>query len=252
MNKFIPSGDRREIVGVGRGSRGGGSWAARVGVVPAVVCVAVPTGRRWWPDGEAGRGEAGAVVVGAWVVGVGRRGGCGNGRGEAGRWRARRWPGAGRRDGSGNGRGEACRRRRVRPDGEAAAVSVVSESEREGEAADGKVSLLCRVPAIRHSAKIFLKFKNILLPSVRDPTLGKVLFAECRPGDTRQRLFPYTLPSATQFTLGKEFFAECLLWALGKVHFYFFYFPNQTFCGMFLHYVDLHIPFLGQLKKCFL
>jgi hypothetical protein len=42
-------------------------------------------------------------------------------------------------------------------------VSVVSESERgEGEAADGKVSLLCRVPAIWHSTKIFLKFKNIL------------------------------------------------------------------------------------------
>jgi hypothetical protein len=190
MNKFIPSGDRREIVGVGRGSRGGGSWAARVGVVPAVVCVAVPTGRRWWPDGEAGRGEAGAVVVGAWVVGAGRRGGCGNGRGEAGRWWARRWPGAGRRGGSGNGRGEACRRRRVRPDGEAAAVSVVSESEiGEGEAADGKVSLLCRVPAIPHSAKIFLKFKNILcrVPTIRHSAKS-------------------SLPSVALGTLGKDYF----------------------------------------------
>jgi hypothetical protein len=67
------------------------------------------------------------------------------------------------------------------------------------------------------------------LPSAYDPTLGKVLFAECRPGDTRQRLFPYTLPSATQFTLGKGFFAECHLWTLGKVHFYFFIFPTKLF-----------------------
>jgi hypothetical protein len=121
--------------------------------------------RRWWPDGEAGRGEAASWPDGeaGAVVGAGRRGGCDNGRGEAGRWWAWRWPGAGRRGGSGNGRGEACRRRRVRPNGEAAAVSVVSESERgEGEAADGKVSLLCRVPAIRHSTKIFLKYKIIL------------------------------------------------------------------------------------------
>jgi hypothetical protein len=46
----------------------------------------------------------------------------------------------------------------VRPSGEAATVSVVSESDRgEGEPADGKVSLLCRVPAIWHSTKIFFK-----------------------------------------------------------------------------------------------
>jgi hypothetical protein len=81
------------------------------------------------------------------------------------------------------------------------------------------------------------------MPSAHDPALGKVLFAECPQGDTPERLFPYTLPSATQFTLDNEFFVECLLWALVKVHFYFFYFPNQTFCGMFLHYVDLHVLF---------
>eukprot|EP00267_Zea_mays_P044909 XP_020397138.1 spidroin-1-like [Zea mays] len=140
-----------EIVGVGRGSRGGGGWAVRVEAVPAVVVrVAVPTGRQWWPGGEAGRGEVGAVVVGAGVVDAAVVGARVAGRGEvrrqrqrargcehgeAGWWWVQRWPGAGRRGGGGNGRGEACsggggcgrgearRRRRVRPDGEAVATA---------------------------------------------------------------------------------------------------------------------------------
>jgi hypothetical protein len=64
------------------------------------------------------------------------------------------------------------------------------------------------------------------------------------------------LPSVFYQALGKEDFAECRVlpfdtrqstpWTLDKVYFYFFYFANQTFCGMFLHYVDLHV-ILGQL-----
>ena len=52
-----------------------------------------------------------------------------------------------------------------------------------------------------------------------------------------------SLPSAKNLALGKDLFTECLLWTLGKAYFYFFNFGNQTFCGMFLHYVDLHVPF---------
>jgi hypothetical protein len=89
------------------------------------------------------------------------------------------------------------------------------------------------------------------LSSAHDQAFGKVLFAEYPPDDTRQRLFHYTLPSATQFTLGKGFFAECHLWALCKVHFYFFYFPNQTFCDMLLHYIDLHVPFWDNYNSVF-
>jgi hypothetical protein len=37
--------------------------------------------------------------------------------------------------------------------------------------------------------------------------------------------------------------------ALGKAYFYFFNFGNQTFCGMFLHYVDLHVPFWHNYKS---
>jgi hypothetical protein len=38
-------------------------------------------------------------------------------------------------------------------------------------------------------------------------------------------------------------------WILGKVYFHFFSFFNQIFCGMFLHYVDLHVLFLHNYKS---
>jgi hypothetical protein len=106
-------------------------------------------------------------------------------------------------------------------------------------------------------------------------TLGQVLFAEWRTLDTddarqkavsgrlkltavslcqgprtgtRQRGF---LPSAKYLTLGKDLFTECLLWTLGKTYFYFFNFGNQIFCGMFLHYVDLHVPFWDNYNRVF-
>jgi hypothetical protein len=54
------------------------------------------------------------------------------------------------------------------------------------------------------------------LSSALDPALGKVLFAKCPPGDTRQRLFHYTLSSVNHLTLG-------------KVHFYFYFFSTILF-----------------------
>jgi hypothetical protein len=109
-------------------------------------------------------------------------------------------------------------------------------------------------------------------------TLGKDLFAECRTlgkGGARQRtvsgrlklttVIPLTfaegrwlalgkeasLPSVNQLTLGKDIFTECLFWALDKVYFYFLNFGNQTFYGMFLHYVDLHVPFWDNYNGVF-
>jgi hypothetical protein len=81
-----------EIVGVGRGSRGGGGWAARVEAVPAaVVRMAVPTGRR-----GVGRGAAAAAAAGkgrqalaAAAAGAGKRGGEARG-GASPTWRRRR------------------------------------------------------------------------------------------------------------------------------------------------------------------
>jgi hypothetical protein len=49
-------------------------------------------------------------------------------------------------------------------------------------------------------------------------------------------------------TLDRVGFVECPSSTLGKVYFYFFYFTNQTFCGMLLHYVDLHVPFWDNYK----
>jgi hypothetical protein len=60
-----------------------------------------------------------------------------------------------------------------------------------------------------------------------------------------------TLLSIPCLTLSKECFTECHFWMLGKYFFIFFSFPNQTFCGMFLHYIDLHVPFLHNYKSVF-
>jgi hypothetical protein len=40
-------------------------------------------------------------------------------------------------------------------------------------------------------------------------TIGKVAFAECSLGDTRQRIVKKSLLSVAQVTLGKDYFAEC-------------------------------------------
>jgi hypothetical protein len=54
-----------------------------------------------------------------------------------------------------------------------------------------------------------------------------MVFAECPLGDTRQRLFYYSLSSVAQGTLGKGYFDECRFWTLGKLH--FFIFPTKMF-----------------------
>jgi hypothetical protein len=101
------------------------------------------------------------------------------------------------------------------------------------------------------------------LSSARILALGKdflnfkICFVECQLTGTWQRSVLGSLPSTKGMTLGKEsslssvnrltlgkaIFTECHNLTLGKVHFYFLNFGNQTFCGMFLHYVDLHVPF---------
>jgi hypothetical protein len=85
--------------------------------------------------------------------------------------------------------------------------------------------------------QIFFLFLKYALPSARSGTLGKGAFAECHLGDTRQRLIYTSLPSVTQL-------------ALGKVHLYFF--GHQTFCGLFLHYVGLHVPFGDNYNSVFI
>jgi hypothetical protein len=80
---------------------------------------------------------------------------------------------------------------------------------------------LCRVPTDRHLAKNGLKVLEIL----------------CR--------VPHGWHSA------KASLPSVQAWTLGKVYFYFLNFGNQTFCGMFLHYVDLHVPFWDNYNSVF-
>jgi hypothetical protein len=58
-----------------------------------------------------------------------------------------------------------------------------------------------------------------------------------------------SLPSAIYRALGKGRFAECLIKTLNKVYFYFFDFVSQTFCGMFLHCVYLHVSFVDNYNR---
>jgi hypothetical protein len=104
----------------------------------------------------------------------------------------------------------------------------------------------------RALGKEFFKNLKIYCAECRGSgTRQRPLFAECPQTGTRQKLNLLFLPSAHQLALGKDSFAECLFWTLGKVCFLFFSFPNQTFCGMFLHYVDLHVPFWNNYNSVF-
>jgi hypothetical protein len=118
------------------------------------------------------------------------------------------------------------------------------------------------------------------LPSAFYRALGKETFVECR---TRQSIalgnenFYREQDSRQRITLDKGIFAECQTLGEGgarqrtvssrlqltvvsfcrarnggtrqSIFFIFFSFPNQTFCGMFLHYVDLHVPFWQNYKS---
>jgi hypothetical protein len=53
-----------------------------------------------------------------------------------------------------------------------------------------------------------------------------------------------SLPSAKYVALG-------LLKTLGKAYFYCLDFVSQTFCGMFVHYVDLHVSFVDNYDRVF-
>jgi hypothetical protein len=124
----------------------------------------------------------------------------------------------------------------------------------------------------RRRGRDLLSFTS--LPSARDLALGKdffnlkIFFTECPVTGTRQRslcrvpsnkhstkvcfrVFENSLPSVSRLTLGKAYLSSVIPWALDKVYIYIFYFGNQTFCGMFLHYVDLHVPFWDNYKSVF-
>jgi hypothetical protein len=84
------------------------------------------------------------------------------------------------------------------------------------------------LPSVKHSAKGALgKEPSAAVPKLtavslcREPTVGTRQRRLCRVSslDTRQSIF------------------------------LFFYFFSQTFCGMFLHYVDLHVSFVDNYNR---
>jgi hypothetical protein len=131
----------------------------------------------------------------------------------------------------------------------------------------------CSLPSARRFAECFLLGTRQRILCCR--SLGKEFFAKCR---TRQS---YTLSNIPVY---REYDTQYRL-TLGKGHqqpsiadgrylcqapdiatrqtmlcrvstldtrqsiFLFFPFSNQTFCGLFLHYVDLHVPFWHNYKN---
>jgi hypothetical protein len=90
------------------------------------------------------------------------------------------------------------------------------------------------LPSVKHSTKGALgKGPSTVVPKLtvvslcREPTARtrqRGFFAECHIVGTRQRRLCRVSSLDTRQSI-----------------FLFFYFVSQTFCGMFLHYVDLHV-----------
>jgi hypothetical protein len=108
----------------------------------------------------------------------------------------------------------------------------------------GKHSAKSALPSATHSAKSD-SWQRTVSSRLQ---LTVVIFAKCGVSALGKAAF---LPSGLRPTLGKLSFAECHQWTLDKLYFYFFSFPTQTFCRMFLHYLDLHVPFLHNYKSVF-
>jgi hypothetical protein len=106
----------------------------------------------------------------------------------------------------------------------------------------GTHSAKTRLPSVKHSAKRVLgKEPSAAVPKLtavslcREPTVGtrqRVFFAECQVVGTRQRSLCRVSSLNTRQSI-----------------FLFFYFVSQTFCGMFLHYVDPHVSFVDNYNR---
>jgi hypothetical protein len=107
-------------------------------------------------------------------------------------------------------------------------------------------------------------------------TLGKDMFAEWQTldkGGARQKAVSGRLKlTAASLCRGprtdtrqRGFFVECQIFGTRQrplyrvssldtrqsIFLFFFNFGNQIFCGMFLHYVDLHVPFWDNYNRVF-
>jgi hypothetical protein len=132
---------------------------------------------------------------------------------------------------------------------------------------------LCRVP---HSVKLGSRQRALyrVLNTRHRTTLGKDNFAECQTlgkGGSRQTTVSghpkadgrQSLPRANGWHSAKRFFAECHIVGTRqkklcrvssldtRQSIYIFYFVSHNFCGVFLHYVDLHVSFVDNFNRVF-
>jgi hypothetical protein len=108
----------------------------------------------------------------------------------------------------------------------------------------GELSAKTCLPSVKHLAKVALGkgssatvIKLTAVSLCRGPRVGtrqKGFFAECQIFDTRQR----TLCRVSSLDTRQSIFL-------------FFRFCLQTFCGMFLHFVDLHVSFVDNYRRVF-
>jgi hypothetical protein len=108
----------------------------------------------------------------------------------------------------------------------------------------GQHSAKTSLPSVHHSAKGALgKGPSAAVPKLtavslcREPTAGtrqRGFFAECHIVGTRQRRLCRVSSLDTRQSI-----------------FLFFYFVSQNFCGMFLHYIDLHVSFVDNFNRVF-
>jgi hypothetical protein len=112
---------------------------------------------------------------------------------------------------------------------------------------------------------MWTRFAECPWSGTRQRFFFKISFAECQTGDTRQRLLCRVSTRWHSAKTNLHFFAEChpggsrqsLLcrvstsWHSTKYIFIFFDFVSQTFYGMFLNYVDLHVSFVDNYNRVF-
>jgi hypothetical protein len=170
-----------------------------------------------------------------------RRRGERAGAGSGGRGEARRGGGAASGLARGGGGGERAARRNRERSGE------------KGEKGRRRAVYLLSLPSARDLAlgKDFLKILKYSLSSARSLALGKVFFAECHLDDTRQESFTILCRVLSSWHSVNHPLPSVICGHSANYFFIFFYFPYQTFCGMFLHYVDLHVPFWDNYNSVF-
>jgi hypothetical protein len=106
----------------------------------------------------------------------------------------------------------------------------------------------CRTLGIeKHSAKPALPSVKHSTNMALDKELSTAVYS-CRLSAFAEGRKPAlgkadSLPSVKYLALGKEGLYRVSSVDTRQSIFLFFYFGHQTFCGMFLHYVDLHVPF---------